>query len=154
MGGGGGGGARLTPEFVGKSFLAGGVAGMCAKTTVAPLDRVKILLQAHNSLYRDLGVGASLARVVKQEGPRALFRGNGAQMARIFPYGALQFTAFEVFKQALPRLELRGLGAKDHAMKFVAGSLAGLIAGSLRHIPPGHHQGQARFPTGGGEQVD
>lgn len=128
MGGGGGGGARLTPEFVGKSFLAGGVAGMCAKTTVAPLDRVKILLQAHNSLYRDLGVGASLARVVKQEGPRALFRGNGAQMARIFPYGALQFTAFEVFKQALPRLELRGLGAKDHAMKFVAGSLAGLIA--------------------------
>jgi len=153
MGGGGGGGARLTPEFVGKSFLAGGVAGMCAKTTVAPLDRVKILLQAHNSLYRDLGVGASLARVVKQEGPRALFRGNGAQMARIFPYGALQFTAFEVFKQALPRLELRGLGAKDHAMKFVAGSLAGLIAGSLRHIPPGHHQGQARFPTGGGEQV-
>ena len=93
MGGGGGGGARLTPEFVGKSFLAGGVAGMCAKTTVAPLDRVKILLQAHNSLYRwlamvaiapprDLGVGASLARVVKQEGPRALFRGNGAQMVR------------------------------------------------------------------------
>lgn len=28
---------------------------MCAKTSIAPLDRVKILLQAHNVHYKHLG---------------------------------------------------------------------------------------------------
>ena len=28
---------------------------MCSKTTVAPLDRIKILLQAHHNHYKHLG---------------------------------------------------------------------------------------------------
>lgn len=32
-----------------------GVAGMCSKTAVAPLDRLKILLQAHNKHYTNFG---------------------------------------------------------------------------------------------------
>jgi len=36
-------------------YLFPGVAGMCSKTAVAPLDRIKILLQAHNRHYKHLG---------------------------------------------------------------------------------------------------
>ena len=66
--------------------------------------------------------------MVTKEGPLALFKGNAAQMVRVFPYGALQFTSFEVFKGLLPTLGLGWLGREAHTMKFVAGSLAGLTA--------------------------
>ena len=36
-------------------FSFAGTAGMVAKTGVAPLDRIKILLQAQNKHYKHLG---------------------------------------------------------------------------------------------------
>lgn len=36
-------------------LFSAGVAGCCAKTTIAPLDRIKILLQAQNPHYKHLG---------------------------------------------------------------------------------------------------
>ncbi|MGH0115583.1 UNVERIFIED_CONTAM: hypothetical protein FKN15_024913 [Acipenser sinensis] len=82
-----------------RSFAAGGIAGCCAKTTIAPLDRVKILLQAHNPHYKDLGVFATLRSVPQKEGYLGLYKGNGAMMVRIFPYGAIQFMAFDQYKK-------------------------------------------------------
>lgn len=76
-----------------------GVAGMCSKTAVAPLDRMKILLQAHQTHYKHLGVFSGLLNIVKKESFIALYKGNGAQMVRIFPYAATQFTAFEFYKK-------------------------------------------------------
>lgn len=76
-----------------------GVAGMCSKTTVAPLDRIKILLQAHQTHYKNLGVFSGLMNIIKKESFLALYKGNGAQMVRIFPYAATQFTAFEIYKK-------------------------------------------------------
>lgn len=76
-----------------------GVAGMCSKTTVAPLDRIKILLQAHSNHYKHLGVFSGLRHIVRKESLWALYKGNSAQMVRIFPYAATQFTAFEFYKR-------------------------------------------------------
>lgn len=76
-----------------------GVAGMCSKTTVAPLDRIKILLQAHSEHYKHLGVFSGLRHIIRKESFIALYKGNGAQMVRIFPYAATQFTAFEMYKK-------------------------------------------------------
>ena len=47
-------------------------------------------------------------------------------MVRVFPYGALQFTCFEIFKKYLP--QATGLSPSSHGLKFVAGSLAGVIS--------------------------
>ncbi|GFQ65351.1 graves disease carrier protein homolog [Trichonephila clavata] len=106
-----------------KSFIAGGVAGMCAKTTVAPLDRIKILLQAHNHHYKHYGVFSGLRGIVQKESVFGLYKGNGAQMVRIFPYGAVQFVSFEIYKTFL-----RNTFGQSHALKFFAGSAAGVTA--------------------------
>ncbi|XP_047500935.1 graves disease carrier protein-like isoform X1 [Penaeus chinensis] len=114
-------------SFILKSLLAGGVAGMCAKTTVAPLDRIKILLQAHNKHYKHHGVFSGLRNIVAQENFLALYKGNGAQMVRIFPYASTQFTSFEVYKKLLNNV----WGDRRYLSKLtsaVAGSLAGVTA--------------------------
>ncbi|XP_064790016.1 graves disease carrier protein [Oncorhynchus masou masou] len=107
-----------------RSFVAGGVAGCCAKSTIAPLDRVKILLQAHSPHYKDLGVVATLCAVPKKEGYLGLYKGNGAMMVRIFPYGAIQFMAFDKYKKILNKQ----LGISGHIHRLMAGSMAGMTA--------------------------
>ncbi|XP_076830394.1 solute carrier family 25 member 16 [Brachyhypopomus gauderio] len=107
-----------------RSFAAGGVAGCCAKTTIAPLDRVKILLQAHNPHYKHLGVCETLRAVPRKEGFLGLYKGNGAMMVRIFPYGAIQFMAFDHYKKFLSTK----LGISGHIHRLMAGSLAGMTA--------------------------
>ncbi|XP_066987645.1 solute carrier family 25 member 16-like [Macrobrachium rosenbergii] len=114
-------------SFICKSLLAGGVAGMCAKTTVAPLDRIKILLQAHNKHYKHDGVFSGLRNIVAKERFWALYKGNGAQMVRIFPYASTQFTAFELYKKLLNNV----WGHNEYFSKStsaIAGSLAGVTA--------------------------
>uniref|UniRef100_A0A182Y6X8 Uncharacterized protein n=1 Tax=Anopheles stephensi TaxID=30069 RepID=A0A182Y6X8_ANOST len=109
-----------------------GVAGMCSKTAVAPLDRIKILLQAHSIHYKHLGVFSGLKHIVKKESFFALYKGNGAQMVRIFPYAATQFTAFEVYKKYLGKALGTNLPIK-HADKFIAGAAAGVTAVTLTY---------------------
>ncbi|CAH0589200.1 unnamed protein product [Chrysodeixis includens] len=117
-------------DFILKNLLAGGVAGMCAKTTVAPLDRMKILLQAQSSHYKNHGVIGGLGAIVKKESLIALYKGNGAQMVRIFPYAATQFTSFEIYKKYLSGLHLPVV---QHGDKFVAGAAAGVTAVTLTY---------------------
>lgn len=45
------------------------------------------------------GVFSGLQEIVRNENFLALYRGNGAQMVRIFPYAAVQFLSFEVYKK-------------------------------------------------------
>lgn len=46
-----------------------------------------------------VGVFATLKAVPKKEGFLGLYKGNGAMMIRIFPYGAIQFMAFDHYKK-------------------------------------------------------
>ena len=97
---------------------------MTAKTAIAPLDRMKILLQAHNTHYKNYGVISGMIHVVKHEGYLGLYKGNGAMMIRVFPYAASQFLSFEFYSKTL-----RPYFHKDSQMfKFFAGSAAGLNA--------------------------
>ncbi|KAK9505691.1 hypothetical protein O3M35_009683 [Rhynocoris fuscipes] len=133
-------------DFFLKSLLAGGVAGMCSKTTVAPLDRIKILFQAHNTHYSNLGVFTGLKKVIQKESLLALYKGNGAQMVRVFPYAATQFTSFELYSQLFRNL----MGPHNHIGKFLSGSCAGATAVLLTY-PLDTIRARLAFQITGGE---
>lgn len=120
-------GSRL--EYAAKCFLAGGVAGMCAKSSTAPLDRLKILLQARNVHYLDHSVASGFSAIYRNEGMRGYFKGNGAMMVRIFPYAAVQFMSYEQFKRLLKPY----FAASSHTHKLIAGSLTGITAVTLTY---------------------
>ncbi|XP_055310622.1 solute carrier family 25 member 16-like isoform X1 [Sitodiplosis mosellana] len=119
-------------NFVIRNLLAGGVAGMCSKTAVAPLDRIKILLQAHSNHYKHLGVFSGLRHIVRKESLWALYKGNSAQMVRIFPYAATQFTAFEFYKRYVGTVIPTNRLIKN-SDKFIAGAGAGVTAVTLTY---------------------
>lgn len=69
-----------------RNLLAGGATGCIAKTVVAPLDRIKILLQGGHQRFQTASILQCVRIIYREEGLRAFWRGNQAQMLRIFPY--------------------------------------------------------------------
>ena len=82
-------------------FVAGGISAAVSKTVVAPLERVKILLQiqdAHKHIPKDQqykGIVDCFSRVYKEQGVLSFWRGNVVNVVRYFPTQALNF-AFKV----------------------------------------------------------
>jgi solute carrier family 25, member 42 len=70
-----------------------------------------------------------IKRTYRHDGFLALYRGNTATLARILPYAASQFAAFEHFKKLL-----NVDGAQDpHFRRFLAGSCAGVVSSSITY---------------------
>ncbi|KAL6888936.1 hypothetical protein ACP4OV_009962 [Aristida adscensionis] len=117
----GGGGAGL-PLAV-RELVAGGVAGGVAKTAVAPLERVKILFQTRRAEFHGSGLIGSCRTIFRMEGLLGFYRGNGASVARIVPYAALHYMAYEEYRRwiilGFPNFE------QGPILDLVAGSIAG-----------------------------
>eukprot|EP00850_Spirogloea_muscicola_P022368 SM000290S10902 [mRNA] locus=s290:111756:114288:- [translate_table: standard] len=109
-----------------KELVAGGLAGGVAKTVVAPLERVKIVLQTRTGAFRRASLGRSLGDILRAEGVRGFYRGNTASVARVVPYAALHFAAYEQYRRLL--LEAWPANAGRPRVDFAAGSLAGATA--------------------------
>ncbi|KAD6795180.1 hypothetical protein R6Q59_020922 [Mikania micrantha] len=112
---------QTIPLFV-KELIAGGVAGGVAKTVVAPLERVKILFQTRVE-FHNIGLLASFRRIAKTEGVLGFYRGNGASVARIVPYAALHYMAYEQYRRQI-NYHFPAMG-DGPVVDLVAGSLSG-----------------------------
>lgn len=84
------------PVFV-REIVTGGIAGAAAKTSVAPLERCKILFQTGR--LHGASVTATLLSIKRQEGTKGLFKGNGASVLRIIPYASIHFGLYEHYRR-------------------------------------------------------
>lgn len=101
-GGGGGGSGDLKSFLI--DFMMGGVSAAIAKTAVAPIERVKLLLQVQevskqiSQDQRYKGIVDCFVRIPKEQGFNSFWRGNLANVIRYFPTQALNFAFKDVYK--------------------------------------------------------
>ena len=107
-------------------FIAGGISAAVSKTVVAPLERVKIILQiqdAHKHIPKDQrynGIVDCFKRVNAEQGFLSFWRGNVVNVVRYFPTQALNFA----FKDTYKKMFMEGLDKNKDFWKFFAGNLA------------------------------
>jgi solute carrier family 25 (adenine nucleotide translocator) protein 4/5/6/31 len=125
-----------------KDWLAGGVAAGISKTAVAPIERVKLLLQTQDAnprimsgeLPRYTGVVNCFVRVSAEQGFFSLWRGNLANVIRYFPTQAFNFAFKDAIKSLFPRYDAKREFWQFFGTNVASGGLAG--AGSLLIVYP------------------
>eukprot|EP00794_Sanderia_malayensis_P006933 gene6933-7712_t len=87
------------PLSLWKTVVAGGVGGMSLWATVYPADVIKSRSQVDTG--KAYGFYHYLKTIIKNEGPRALYRGVVPCLLRAFPANAALFVAYEWTKKVL-----------------------------------------------------
>jgi len=85
-----------------KLLLCGGVAGAFSKSCTAPLARITILRQLQSTGQvpgwvpgANQGILRALSKIAREEGVRALWKGNGVTVLHRLPYSSINFYAYE-----------------------------------------------------------
>jgi len=125
-----------------KDLLAGGISAGVSKTFVAPIERVKLLLQTQDSnpriksgeIPRYTGIVNCFVRVSKEQGMASFWRGNAANVIRYFPTQAFNFAFKDTFKAMFPKYNPKTEFWSFFAANMASGGAAG--AASLLIVYP------------------
>ncbi|CDO93930.1 unnamed protein product [Kluyveromyces dobzhanskii CBS 2104] len=108
------------------SVIAGSVSGIFARAATAPMDTVKIRYQlqpVHEDKYK--GIVSTVKTILKEEGLRALWKGNVPATAMYVVYGGVQFGSYSWFNNLwsakFPQCSQQG-------QSLIVGALAGMTS--------------------------
>ncbi|XP_039479115.1 mitochondrial magnesium exporter 1 [Drosophila santomea] len=119
-----------------KSFIAGGVGGMCNVLVGHPLDTIKVRLQTMPTPLpgqppRYKGVIDCAARTFRHEGVRGFYRGISAPLVGVTPIYAVDFAVYAAGKRLFQTDDHIRL---TYPQIFAAGALAG-VCSALVTVP-------------------
>jgi len=130
---------RSKLEQLGSDLLIGGSIGAVSKTIMAPVERVKLLMQTQDSnpdvlsgkVKRYNSIGECFTRVPKEQGFKAFWRGNLVNCLRYAPQqgSALAFNDF--LNKLFPDYDSRKDFWKSFGVKIVSGGAAGAVANTI-----------------------
>jgi solute carrier family 25 (mitochondrial adenine nucleotide translocator), member 4/5/6/31 len=113
-------------------FTLGGVSAGVSKTIVAPIERVKLLLQLQDAKKgmedaskKYKGIVDCFVRVNQDQGFKSFWRGNMSNVIRYFPTQALNFAFKDSIKRMFPRYNQKTDFWKSFIVNMASGGLAG-----------------------------
>jgi len=117
-------------------MVLGGVSGAIVKTGMAPIERVKLLLQTQDSNPKIIsgeeprytGIGDCFKRVHAEQGMNAFWRGNLVNCLRYAPQQGSALAFNDAIKRIMPKYSPKTDYYKDFGVKLFSGGAAGGVA--------------------------
>lgn len=130
---------QVTAQSLINDLLLGGFVGAIAKTAMAPVERVKLLMQTMESnpdvisgkIKPYSGIGDCFARVRAEQGMKAFWRGNLVNCLRYAPQQGSALAFNDVLNDLFPSYSSKTDFWKSFGVKLFSGGLAGAIANTI-----------------------
>jgi len=130
---------RSKLEQLSSDILIGGSIGAVSKTVMAPVERVKLLLQTMDSqpdvisgkVARYTGMGDCFARVSKDQGVLAFWRGNLVNCLRYAPQQGSALAFNDLINNMFPKYDSNTQFWQSLSSKLFSGGLAGAVANTI-----------------------
>jgi solute carrier family 25 (adenine nucleotide translocator) protein 4/5/6/31 len=126
-------------EQVLTDLAIGGTAGAISKTIMAPVERIKLLLQTMDSnpdvisgkVEPYKGIGDCFKRVMADQGPAAFWRGNLVNCLRYAPQQGSALAFNDAINNLFPNYDSKTQFWQSFGAKLFSGGLAGAIANTI-----------------------
>jgi len=121
-----------------QQLACGGVAGALARTTVAPIDRIKLIIQTamgrQEAANTETSIVKTASKIVREGGIKSFWKGNFVNCIRVFPYAAIQFASYERFKH-LVSINITERFNREFGFleRLLSGACAGATAATLTY---------------------
>jgi len=119
--------------------LVGGTIGAISKTVMAPVERIKLLMQTQDSnpkvvsgeVKRYSSIADCFKRVLSEQGALAFWRGNLVNCLRYAPQQGSALAFNDMLNNVFPVYNAKTDFFKSFAVKLASGGLAGAMANTI-----------------------
>ena len=126
-------------QQLGSDILVGGSLGAVSKTLMAPMERIKLLLQTQNSnplvlsgqIKPATSISECFRRVLAEQGPLAFWRGNLVNILRYAPQQGSALAFNDLFNDLFPYYDPHQDFGKAFLVRLASGGLAGALANTI-----------------------
>ncbi|KAH7437252.1 hypothetical protein KP509_05G062200 [Ceratopteris richardii] len=127
--------AELTPVL---RLGAGACAGIIAMSATYPMDMVRgrLTVQTSDSPTRYRGMVHAATTIIKEEGPRALYKGWLPSVIGVIPYVGLNFSVYESLKVWVSKRNVQESGLEPELTvltKLGCGAVAGMVGQTVAY---------------------
>lgn len=127
-------GSNISPKennnIVWNKLIYGSISGVISRTIIAPIDRIKILIQTNYVLKKsNENYYNTIKNVIKKDGIKGYWKGNTMNCIRVMPNSGIQFSSYYYYKNKF----YKNNNNLTIFERLFAGSLAGLTACTFTH---------------------